>query len=644
MEMALCPISAEDRIRRALHVAVEGVEASPRLWEDIEGSRMRLRRSRRPHVGIAAAIAVVVAAAALVLAGRDTADQQVRVTSPGNGLVRPRALAVAADGSLLIADQGRNQILRRTAGGELVPLAGTGRAGFSGDGGPGAQAELDQPAGLAVAGDGTVYVADTANNRIRRIGTDGVITTVAGSGHGGFSGDGGPATAADLTGPQAVALGPDGTLYLTDSGRVRRIGSDGTITTTVGGSGPLVVDGGPVSFVPNAIAMVGSGDLYVASASPKELLRVTPDGTVSGVGGVSVAPAGLAATPDGGVVIANQGNFSVDYGHLGVGPGATSKLMAMATFTKGSIPGVAGTFRPSGVAVGGDGRIFAATDGANGGATAPAVIEILPDGTVHLVPTTACVPASSGCGAPAISQNPSPPGAGAHLGDGFCEPDLANAGFQISALPPGVAASHAKEAAIEKARAYAGTESGRYDAYVASVRSPAAPTVGVGDSGTGRPTWVVEASDVALPQRSTDPLLRGGPTNPGPYRMVVFVDDATLTTAGAWAACPPMPAPQPAGSATGQDSPPASAIPPPAGPAARAGRLCQPADLAASWDGPSALAGAFLYSVILTNTSATDCDLGVAPSVIAVGDGGAAPVAGLPGPTPLDRPADMIHT
>ncbi len=207
-----------------------------------------------------------------------------------------------------------------------------------------------------------------------------------------------------------------------------------------------------------------------------------------------------------------------------------------------------------------------------------------------------------------------------------------------------MAASHAKEAAIEKARAYAGTESGRYDAYVASVRSPAAPTVSVGDSGTARPTWVVEASDVALPQRSTDPLLRGGATNPGPYRMVVFVDDATLTTAGAWAACPPMPAPQPAGSATGQDSPPASAIPPPAGPAARAGRLCQPADLAASWDGPSALAGAFLYSVILTNTSATDCDLGVAPSVIAVGDGGAAPVAGLPGPTPLDRPADMIHT
>jgi len=122
----------------------------------------------------------------------------------------------------------------------------------------------------------------------------------------------------------------------------------------------------------------------------------------------------------------------------------------------------------------------------------------------------------------------------------FCEPELTNAGYRITAVDPGAMPVHSREAAIEQARVHAGNDSGSYDAYFASVRNPAAANVGLGDPETARTTWVVEASDVMPPPRSTDVHLRGGPPNPnisGPYRMVIFVDDATLARASAWAAC-----------------------------------------------------------------------------------------------------------
>lgn len=112
---------------------------------------------------------------------------------------------MAPNGDLLIANQGRNQILRRPPNGTLQVVAGTGAAGFSGDGGPAVKAKLDTPNGMAVAPDGTIYVADTDNNRVRAISPSGMISTVAGNGTGLSPG----------AGSDQVAVGPSGCLQST---------------------------------------------------------------------------------------------------------------------------------------------------------------------------------------------------------------------------------------------------------------------------------------------------------------------------------------------------------------------------------------------------------------------------------------------
>ena len=118
----------------------------------------------------------------------------------------------------------------------ITTVAGNGERDFSGDGGPATAAKLSDPFSVAVGPDGSVYVTDTGNSRIRRVGPDGIITTVAGNGRSGFSGDGGPAVAAQLAGPNGVAVGPDGSLYFSDmfNHRIRRVMPDGIITTVAG--------------------------------------------------------------------------------------------------------------------------------------------------------------------------------------------------------------------------------------------------------------------------------------------------------------------------------------------------------------------------------------------------------------------------
>jgi serine/threonine-protein kinase len=127
---------------------------------------------------------------------------------------------------LLVADADNHQVraidlLTR----QVTVLAGDGAQGSGGDGGPATAAQLNQPYGVTVAPDGAVYVADFGDNRVRRIGPDGVISTVAGTGEAAFSGDGGPAVDAALSGPADVLLGPDGALYIADmvNGVVRRV-------------------------------------------------------------------------------------------------------------------------------------------------------------------------------------------------------------------------------------------------------------------------------------------------------------------------------------------------------------------------------------------------------------------------------------
>ncbi len=161
------------------------------------------------------------------------ADDAADPVPAHQALVRElRTLAVGADGSVHFVQGDRDAVEVVRPDGTLGTLAGGPAAGFSGDGGPAAQGALNTPSGVAVGPDGARYVADTYNNRVRRVDAAGVITTVAGTGRRGDTGDGGPAALAGLSDPAAVAFGPDGTLHiLTGTGLIRAVDQAGVIRT-----------------------------------------------------------------------------------------------------------------------------------------------------------------------------------------------------------------------------------------------------------------------------------------------------------------------------------------------------------------------------------------------------------------------------
>ena len=146
-----------------------------------------------------------------------------------------------AAGDLFIADTGNNRIREvNLATGVITTVAGNGTCGYSGDNGPATAAELDDPTGVAVDSAGDLFIADSGNNRIREVNhATGVITTVAGNGTAGYSGDNGPATAAELTSPNGVAVDSAGDLFIADTGndRIREVNHATGVITTVAGNG-----------------------------------------------------------------------------------------------------------------------------------------------------------------------------------------------------------------------------------------------------------------------------------------------------------------------------------------------------------------------------------------------------------------------
>ncbi len=159
----------------------------------------------------------------------------------------PVQTAVAPDGTVWLADQANQRIRRVDGAGIITTVVGNGTAGYTGDNGPATMAELNNPVGQAAApagrivfdSTGNLYIADTGNNAVRRVDTHGIITTVAGTGMAGYSGDGGPATMAEINGPADVAIGPDGTLFIADTQNscVRSVTADHTIHTVAGRCG-----------------------------------------------------------------------------------------------------------------------------------------------------------------------------------------------------------------------------------------------------------------------------------------------------------------------------------------------------------------------------------------------------------------------
>jgi len=233
-------------------------------------------------------------------------------------LASPESVAIDGDGSVLVADSLNHVILRIGTDGVLMRIAGKGRAGDAGDGGMATEATLNHPYDVKVGADGQIYIADFGNNRIRMVGTDGRIATLAGDGTAGYSGDGGPATAARLNGPYGILPLDDGSLLVADSGNhvLRHIASDGTISTFAGtGVRGFAGDGGPASKAlfdsPQALFATADGRIFVNDEHNHVVRVIAPDGSISTLqrddGGAArfVDPENVLVLADGSVLIAD---------------------------------------------------------------------------------------------------------------------------------------------------------------------------------------------------------------------------------------------------------------------------------------------------------------------------------------------------
>jgi len=210
-----------------------------------------------------------------------------------------------ADGGLYCDGPGGNSVRKIDAGGIVTTVAGgTGVVGFAGDGGPAAKALLDVPIAVAADDAGNVYISDSDNFRIRKVDASGTITTFAGTGEQGFSGDGGPATSARLMAPSGIAVDARGNVYLADFAAVRKIDRSGRITT-VAGTGkwlrkpdPEHIQSGPrrrfsgengrateAMLTADDVAVDLHGNLYIADSAGQRVYRVGGDGTIRTVAG-----------------------------------------------------------------------------------------------------------------------------------------------------------------------------------------------------------------------------------------------------------------------------------------------------------------------------------------------------------------------
>lgn len=240
-------------------------------------------------------------------------------------VAQPEGIVVDPAGNLYIADAANHRVRMVTPAGIISTVAGNGHPGFSGDNGPAAAAQLNQPYDVALDAAGNLFIADYGNQRVRAVGTDGNITTVAGNGSSGSTADGGPATAALLMGPRNVATDAAGNLYISDfdGHRVRKVAPDGTIRTVAGtGVAGFGGDGGPASAAqlafPAGLALDGAGNLYIVDSANVRIRKVAAGaGTIVTVctqqkfGMPNIQLAGLAANTAGDLYIPESGNSFV---------------------------------------------------------------------------------------------------------------------------------------------------------------------------------------------------------------------------------------------------------------------------------------------------------------------------------------------
>jgi hypothetical protein len=233
-------------------------------------------------------------------------------------LSAPRTMAADRAGNVYIVDTDNHRARRVDTSGRITTIAGTGSAGYSGDGGAATSARLDTPHGIAVDTAGNVYIADPPNQRIRKVDTSGRITTVAGNGSSGYNGDGIPATSARLNYPKGVEIGPDGLLYIADNNnhRVRKVDAAGVIHTVAGtGSSGFSGDGGPATAArlaePRNIAFGPDGSLYIVDQVNDRIRRVSPGGTITTYASGFGLPRDVAVDAAGNVYVADESHKKI---------------------------------------------------------------------------------------------------------------------------------------------------------------------------------------------------------------------------------------------------------------------------------------------------------------------------------------------